>query len=310
MILSLDNFRHLNIVKGFDVVTSTQELTYIQQINTPDQPSTQQMHTHHTQPIDIVKQIDAQEQIDAQKQIDQKQINTQEQLNKQTNNLISHLPEQLEGWHSIFIDVSIQKELIKIDTDFTKITEFYPPKDLIFNAFRQTPFAQVKVIILGQDCYHGFGEAMGLSFSVHRGVKIPPSLINIYKELSTDIPGFKTPNHGDLTSWAKQGVLMLNSALTVQPKTPGSHLKIWTKLTDRIIELISQKASHPIIFMLWGLPAKKKQNLINMTKHIILEASHPSPLSASKGGWFGTKHFSTTNQKLEELKLSTIDWHL
>lgn len=271
MVLSIDNFRHLDIVSSIQTPQTSQEL---------------QQHG------------ETQTSKSAQGKIANEPF------------LVSRLPEQIPEWHNIFMDAFIQKQLLAIDKDFAdgNITDFYPPKELVFNAFQKTPFNQIKIVILGQDCYHGPGEAMGLSFSVPPTVKVPPSLLNIYKELSTDIVGYKTPAHGDLTSWAEQGVLLLNSALTVAPKSPGSHLKIWSKLTDRIIELISQKSVNPIIFMLWGLPAKKKQNLINTEKHVILEAAHPSPLAANKGGWFGNHHFSTANKKLIELNMTPINW--
>lgn len=183
----------------------------------------------------------------------------------------------------------------------------FPPGPLIFNAFERTPFDQVKVIIIGQDPYHNPGEAMGLSFSVPRGVRVPPSLKNIYKELNTDI-GFEIPNHGDLSSWANQGVFLLNSMLTVEKKQPGSHRKIgWQNFTDAVIHLLSQEKSG-LVFMLWGNFAKSKSELINPDKHLILQAAHPSPLA--RGAYFGSRHFSQANHYLKKQGSSPIDWSL
>ncbi len=179
---------------------------------------------------------------------------------------------------------------------------------MIFNAFNQTPYHQVKVVILGQDPYHQPGQAMGLSFSVKAGCKIPPSLVNIYKELNKDI-GMPIPTTGDLTHWAKQGVLLLNSVLTVRANEPASHSKIgWTAFTDDVIKLLSNEKSE-LVFILWGNFASQKQILIDATKHKILKAAHPSPLSAYNG-FFGCKHFSTTNQYLTQVKKDPIDWSI
>lgn len=184
----------------------------------------------------------------------------------------------------------------------------YPPGSLIFNAFNSTPFDQVKVLILGQDPYHGPNQAMGLSFSVPKTVRTPPSLKNIYKELATDIPGFQMPNHGDLSHWANQGVFLLNAMLTVEHKKAGSHSKIgWQHFTDAVIQTLSDKKSG-IIFMLWGNFARKKAALIDGSKHHVLEAAHPSPLA--RGAFFGSKHFSQANQLLEAQGKSPIDWKL
>ncbi len=185
----------------------------------------------------------------------------------------------------------------------------FPPNELIFNAFNYTPFKQVKVVILGQDPYHGVDQAHGLSFSVQHHIPIPPSLRNIYKELKTDVEGFHTPNHGDLTTWAKQGVLMLNTCLTVRAHEPGSHQKQgWEKLTDFVISEISAKKSG-VVFLLWGKYAQQKESLIDTAKHYILKASHPSPLSAY-AGFFGCKHFSKTNQILENAGSTPINWQI
>ncbi len=181
----------------------------------------------------------------------------------------------------------------------------YPPGQLIFNAFDSTPFAQVKVVILGQDPYHNPGEAMGLSFSLPRGVATPPSLKNIYKELNSDV-GAPIPAHGDLSSWAKQGVFLLNAMLTVEHKQAQSHQHIgWQNFTDSVIRKLSEQREH-LVFMLWGNFARKKATLIDASRHLILEAAHPSPLAG--GAFFGCKHFSKADAYLEEHGLTPIDW--
>ena len=183
----------------------------------------------------------------------------------------------------------------------------YPPGPLIFEAFAKTPFDRTKVLILGQDPYHNPGEAMGLSFSVPRGVRVPPSLGNIFKEMRDDV-GFTTVGHGDLSHWAEQGVLLLNAMLTVRHKTPKSHHKLgWQHFTDAVIRAISDQKQH-VVFMLWGSFARQKAELIDGTKHLILEAAHPSPLA--RGAYFGSKHFSQANAYLEENGLEPIDWQL
>jgi len=184
----------------------------------------------------------------------------------------------------------------------------YPKGSLIFNAFEQTKFEQVKVIILGQDPYHNPGQAMGLSFSVPDGVKVPPSLVNIYKELKTDI-GMPIPTTGNLTPWANQGVLLLNAVLTVRENEPASHSKIgWMNFTDDVIQYLSDKHTR-LVFILWGNFAIQKQVLIDATKHKILKAAHPSPLSAYNG-FFGCKHFSATNEYLIAHNKEPINWAL
>jgi len=184
----------------------------------------------------------------------------------------------------------------------------YPKGSQIFNAFEQTHFEDVKVVILGQDPYHNPGQAMGMSFSVPDGVKPPPSLVNIFKELNKDI-GMPIPTTGNLTPWAKQGVLLLNAVLTVRANEPASHSKIgWMQFTDDIIQLLSDQKSR-LVFILWGNFAIQKQVLIDATKHKILKAAHPSPLSAHNGFW-GCKHFSATNQYLIEHNKIPIDWAL
>ncbi len=182
----------------------------------------------------------------------------------------------------------------------------YPPESAIFNAFKMIPFNQYKVVIIGQDPYHGLNQANGLAFSVNRGQKIPASLRNIYKELHNDI-SVEIPIHGDLTPWANQGVLLLNTVLTVETSLPGSHQKKgWEEFTDAIISEISKELTN-IVFLLWGNYAKSKKPLIDGNKHLILEANHPSPLSASRG-FFGCKHFSKTNLYLTEHGKSPINW--
>lgn len=183
----------------------------------------------------------------------------------------------------------------------------YPPGSLIFNAFDTTPFDAVKVVILGQDPYHNPGEAMGLSFSVPKGVRTPPSLRNIYKELHSDL-GIPVAGHGDLTAWAKQGVFLLNAMLTVERKKAGSHSKAgWQNFTDAVIRKLSEEREH-LVFMLWGNFARKKKVLIGGDKHLILEAAHPSPLAG--GAFFGSKHFSKANAYLKEHGKEVIDWRV
>lgn len=184
----------------------------------------------------------------------------------------------------------------------------YPPGSLIFHAFNETPFEKVKVVLLGQDPYHGPGQAHGLSFSVPPGISPPPSLMNIFKELKADI-GMEIPRTGDLTKWARQGVLLLNAVLTVRANEPASHAKSgWMNFTDAVIRKISE-SKNGIIFLLWGKFAQDKQVLIDGTKHFILKAAHPSPFSADKG-FFGCRHFSKTNQLLIRQGLDPIDWSL
>lgn len=185
----------------------------------------------------------------------------------------------------------------------------YPPGLLIFNAFNQTPLDKVKVVIIGQDPYHNPGQAHGLSFSVPNGIKPPPSLINIYKEIQQDI-GIPMPaEYGNLTRWAEQGVLLLNAILTVRANEPASHSKIgWMNFTDAVIRKISDEKKG-VVFLLWGKFAQEKQLLIDETKHFILKAAHPSPFSADRG-FFGCRHFSKTNKILTDQGLTLIDWKL
>lgn len=184
----------------------------------------------------------------------------------------------------------------------------YPPGSLIFNAFNKTPFDHVKVVLLGQDPYHGPKQAHGLSFSVPPGITPPPSLINIFKELHDDV-GVSIPDNGDLTPWAEQGVLLLNASLTVRAGEPMSHAKIgWSDFTDAVIKKISD-LKESVVFLLWGKFAQEKQVLIDETKHLVLKAAHPSPFSADRG-FFGCKHFSKTNKYLVKNGIDPIDWKL
>ena len=185
----------------------------------------------------------------------------------------------------------------------------YPPGPLIFNAFNQTPFSKVKVVILGQDPYHNPGQAHGLSFSVPSGIKPPPSLMNIYKEIQQDVNIPMPAAYGNLTKWAAQGVLLLNAILTVRANEPASHSKIgWMDFTDTVIKKISDEKKG-VVFLLWGKFAQEKQMLIDETKHFVLKAAHPSPFSADKG-FFGCKHFSKTNKILTDQAMEPIDWKL
>ena len=185
----------------------------------------------------------------------------------------------------------------------------YPPSSLIFNALNTTPLNQVKVVIIGQDPYHGPNQAHGLSFSVQRGVALPPSLRNIFHELHTDL-GVPIPRHGDLTHWAEQGVLLLNSVLTVEAGQPTSHQKQgWEDFTDHVIDVLNQQREH-IVFILWGAYAQRKGQRIDPNKHLILKAAHPSPLAANRGGFFGCKVFSKSNNYLKQNGIEPIDWQL
>ena len=200
---------------------------------------------------------------------------------------------------------------------FTQLTEnvrneyrnnlCFPPAKLVFNAFNLCPFDKVKVVILGQDPYHEQGQAMGLSFSVPEGIMLPPSLQNIYKEIQNDL-GKPIPTSGDLTRWAKQGVLLLNATLTVRAHIANSHQTLgWANFTDAAIEALSAHREH-VVFMLWGGFARSKKRLIDANRHCIIESVHPSPLSANRGGWFGQHQFSRCNAYLKQQGLGEIDW--
>lgn len=212
--------------------------------------------------------------------------------------------------------ITKQKEQDYLTTTLAYIAEqrsngvtVYPADEDIFNAFTITPFEQVKVVIIGQDPYHGPNQAHGLCFSVLPDEKIPPSLVNIYKELEQDIAGFVKPDHGYLLSWAQQGVLLLNTVLTVEEGKAHSHKHLgWEVFTDRAIELLNQQAKN-VIFLLWGSHAHKKGKNIDETKHLVIKGPHPSPLSAYRG-FFGCRHFSQTNQALISLGKTPINWQV
>ena len=184
----------------------------------------------------------------------------------------------------------------------------FPPADDIFNAFHLTPLSRVKVVILGQDPYHNVGQAHGLSFSVKPGVQTPPSLVNIYQELHEDL-GCYIPNNGYLTKWAEQGVLLLNTVLTVQAHKANSHKDIgWEEFTDAAIHILNEQ-DRPIVYLLWGRNAQNKKWMLTNPKHLVLEAPHPSPFSASRG-FFGCRHFSRTNEFLKEHGIEPVDWQI
>jgi uracil-DNA glycosylase len=215
-----------------------------------------------------------------------------------------------QGWKDI-LKSEFSKQYFQQAVAFIKMEKaqgktIYPPGSLIFNAFDTTPFEKVKVVLLGQDPYHGVGQAHGLSFSVQEGIKPPPSLINIFKELQSDI-GMAIPTTGNLTKWGLQGVLLLNAALTVRANEPASHAKIgWIEFTNAVISKISDEKKG-VVFLLWGKFAQEKQVLIDETKHHVLKAAHPSPFSADKG-FFGCRHFSRTNELLMKDGFDPIDW--
>lgn len=214
-------------------------------------------------------------------------------------------------WDLILKD-EFEKEYFKniesfLDKAF-KEKNIYPPREEIFRALELSSYKNTKVIILGQDPYYNYGQAQGLSFSVNKGVKLPPSLRNIYKEMETDL-GIKPANSGSLISWAKQGVLLLNASLTVEEKKPNSHKSIgWQIFTDRIISLLNER-KEPLVFILWGNFAKSKKSLITNQRHLILESAHPSPLSA-RHGFFGSKPFSKTNEFLRKNNIKEIEWKI
>lgn len=196
-------------------------------------------------------------------------------------------------------------------TDFVRheyaTTTCYPPGRLIFNAFNLCPFDSVKVVIIGQDPYHEAGQAMGLSFSVPDGVAMPPSLLNIFKEIQGDL-GIGVPQSGNLTRWAEQGVLLLNATLTVRAHQAGSHQRHgWERFTDAAISRLSEGRDH-LVFILWGGYARSKASLIDRSRHLVLESVHPSPLSANRGGWFGNHHFSRCNEYLAGHGMDPINW--
>ncbi len=213
-----------------------------------------------------------------------------------------------EALKSEFSQPYFQQIVLHIKTEKSQGKTIYPPGSQIFNAFDTTPLEKVKVVILGQDPYHGPGQAHGLCFSVQYGVPPPPSLVNIFKELQSDI-GFRIPDHGNLTHWAQQGVFLLNASLTVKAGEPMSHSKIgWAQFTDQVIKTISARKEH-VVFLLWGKFAQEKRVLVDENKHLVLRAAHPSPLSAS-AGFFGCRHFSKTNEYLVAKGIEPIDWNL
>lgn len=221
--------------------------------------------------------------------------------------------EMEASWLKILRDEFEKDYMIKLKEFLKEEKEaghkVYPKGSDIFNAFNHTSFDNLKAVILGQDPYHGANQAFGLSFAVQKGITVPPSLKNIYKELQTDIPGFNIPNHGDLTKWADQGVLLLNATLTVQAGKPGSHQKKgWEIFTDTVIRKISEE-KEGVVFLLWGKFAQAKSELIDDQKHYILKAAHPSPYSADNG-FFGCKHFSKTNDLLKSQGKEPIDWQI
>lgn len=214
------------------------------------------------------------------------------------------------GWKAI-LAAEFEKEYFKNLTDFVRqqyrTTTCYPPGSLIFSAFDHTPFDQVKVVILGQDPYHGPGQAHGLCFSVPEGIAQPPSLQNIFREIHTDLK-LPIPASGNLQRWAQQGVLLLNATLTVKAHTAGSHQnKGWESFTDAVIQQLSEKQDG-LVFMLWGGYAKRKGAKIDSQKHLVLTSGHPSPLSANRGYWFGNKHFSQANAYLSSQGKEMIQW--
>lgn len=218
-----------------------------------------------------------------------------------------------ESWKKL-LDSEFNSEYFKNLTTFVKEdyskTTCFPKGSQIFSAFNFCPINNLKVVIIGQDPYHGVDQANGLCFSVNKGITHPPSLINIFKEIEVDL-GFKFENNkGDLSKWAEQGVMLLNATLTVRHNSAGSHQnKGWEIFTDKVIEVISNETNNTV-FLLWGLFAKQKKKLIDIEKHKVLESGHPSPLSANKGYWFGNKHFSKCNDYLDSVGKSKIDWSL
>ncbi|NHB57220.1 uracil-DNA glycosylase [Acinetobacter sp. 194] len=218
-----------------------------------------------------------------------------------------------DGWKYSLSEFLLSKRMDDL-RDFLK-TEIqadkviYPPSSLIFNALNTTPLSQVKAVILGQDPYHGPDQAHGLSFSVQKGLALPPSLRNIFHELNSDL-GIPASKHGDLTQWAQEGVLLLNSVLTVEAGQPTSHQKRgWEDFTDAVIDVLNEQRKH-IVFILWGAYAQRKGQRIDQNKHLVLKAAHPSPLAANRGGFFGCKAFSKTNNYLKQNGIEPINWQL
>lgn len=240
-------------------------------------------------------------------------LNRKESIQSKNSPPLQAKPIQLQdSWKSLLFDefqkpyMQELKKFLQNEKQLKKI--IYPPSSLIFNALNTTGFEDVRVVILGQDPYHGPNQAHGLSFSVQKGISKPPSLINIFKEIHSDLH-LPIPQHGDLSSWARQGVLLLNATLTVEQGKPNSHQgKGWDIFTDKIISLLNENRQN-LVFLLWGSFAQKKGQFIDSKKHLVLEAPHPSPLSAHRG-FLGCKHFSKTNKYLQSKGLSPIDWSL
>jgi uracil-DNA glycosylase len=217
----------------------------------------------------------------------------------------------IPSWQTLLsdeIEKSYFQDLIQeVDQEYQNSTCF-PPKDLIFSAFNNCSLENLNVVIIGQDPYHGEGEANGLCFSVNDSVKIPPSLRNIFREMNTDLESIFFPTTGNLEAWAKQGVLLLNASLTVRKDNPNSHKHLkWNLFTDAVIQKISEEKEN-VVFMLWGSFAQKKGAKIDRNKHLVLESGHPSPMSANQGKWFGNKHFSQANEYLKNHNLQIINW--
>lgn len=212
----------------------------------------------------------------------------------------------------LFFEVEIQKEyflklISNVENEY-ETSVCFPPKHLIFNAFEKCKLNDLKVVIIGQDPYHGDGEANGLCFSVNEGIKIPPSLKNIFAEINSDLDSIFLPTNGNLERWAQQGILLLNASLTVRKDEANSHKHLkWNIFTDHLIDFISSECEN-IVFLLWGSFAQKKGIKINREKHLVLKCGHPSPLSANRGFWFGNKHFSQTNTFLKSIGKNQIDW--
>jgi uracil-DNA glycosylase len=215
------------------------------------------------------------------------------------------------SWQTILADELEKPYFIKLMEDVNEEYQnsiCFPPKEQIFSAFNNCSFENIKVVIIGQDPYHGDGEANGLSFSVNDSIRIPPSLRNIFREINTDLDSIFMPSSGNLESWAKQGVLLLNASLTVRKDNPNSHKHLkWNLFTDAVIQKISEEKEN-VVFMLWGSFAQKKGAKIEREKHLVLASGHPSPMSANQGKWFGNKHFSQANLYLKQKNLKQITW--
>lgn len=218
----------------------------------------------------------------------------------------------MQTWHDV---IGSEKEKPYFSDILSRVAKereqstVYPPPEDVFNAFKATEFGRVKVVILGQDPYHGKDQAHGLAFSVRHGVAVPPSLNNIYKELADDIQGFAIPHHGCLQYWAQQGVLLLNTVLTVREGEAHSHAQFgWERFTDEVVSVLNERREH-LVFMLWGSHAQKKGGAIDRSRHLVLTAPHPSPLSAYRG-FFGCRHFSSANEYLRRHGMEEIDWQV